>query len=693
MEVTKINGMTVKEALVKFSDTQVGLTDDAATRLHMAISGDHPSLWACSFSTRPLWGCEIPPSATVELELENQHNHDRRHEDAVVVTIPWTILYEGGDCNDPDGQCDAPEVKGELECEDFKDKADVSRTGRIYSDDDENDAEERYSTKLLSKGSYFSKGTEAWEGSHLDDMVWRPGPGGSLEVLETQDTAAAWAHKTAQGDTTAILRLASFKGERLALYTVMHELAALKAPRLLVDLRGNGGGHICHALELAYLISDSPLLKSPPLAYMDVRKSPTMDNLAQNQSEYYEDKPEYQFRPDNFLKDGVKGESYKSDAWYTDEDVSKYGGTNFSQTVPLNCEGFSSILEFNANFIDLKNHKMMSYSKDRVMILVDSHCGGTCATFARLMKAFGAAVTVKLGPGELGSFPGGMLTDTSGVACQFKAMGGYSPVQDFTLDGQVLSLPIAEIMDWDQGYATTTPQQLSSVHPDHNVPYTSPMADIDPQGALTAIYSSVVTKFAPGTGTGSYNSGTVEVDSTNDGLVAGMFFLGLFVGVCCVFCLGFVFVKQQEGGLDGMFGFCGSMCTDAFSACRSHTGYGNLATSEGQAHPPGSFAARVEACCNYCGNWRAWLPGMGSSSLQQQYQDLHLVNDSGAEMSFPMPPPSGQSEPSLTSEPAGGDWAQPAGDWGARPPAPRRDIEESGAENSGLLGEGETPRI
>ena len=38
------------------------------------------------------------------------------------------------------------------------------------------------------------------------------------------------------------------------------------------------------------------------------------------------------------------------------------------------------------------------------------------------MQSSGAAITTKLGMGELGSFPGGVLADTDGLACQFKAM-------------------------------------------------------------------------------------------------------------------------------------------------------------------------------------------------------------------------------------------------------------------------------
>ena len=68
----------------------MGLTKDSATRIHLAVTGDHPSLWACSFATRPMWGCEMPGEATTNFKF--------RHPTTGAVTtkdLTWTVYYKG----------------------------------------------------------------------------------------------------------------------------------------------------------------------------------------------------------------------------------------------------------------------------------------------------------------------------------------------------------------------------------------------------------------------------------------------------------------------------------------------------------------------------------------------------------------------------------------------------------------------
>jgi len=687
-EVTFVDGVPAETEFKSFAETQVGLTKDLGTRLHLAVTGDHPNLWACSFSTRPLWGCAMPTKPTTTLKFQ--------HPTTAAVTsteLTWTVYYQGDEYSDPDATVGELPVKPYPDCTDVQKAAGVSRTGREYSDDDEDAAESgRYSVKLLTKGAF------------LNTDVWRPGPGGSLQILDTFDSAAAWAHKAPDGSTTGILRLLSFKGEKFPLNQVLGRLASLNPARLVVDLRGNGGGHICHALELAYLLSNQ--FAKPPTAYVDVKKSPMMESMARNQSQFYDGHPEYQFRPDNFLRDEVSGAEHDSSAWYLGQTVNRNGAA-FSQRVAMNCEGFTSVLDFklDAGYGDhyrVKTHKLVSYPRERLMVLVDAHCGGTCATFARLMKTSGAAVTTKLGMGELGSFPGGMLADTDGLACQFKAMqskvsqaGSASyPFQDFMLQGEGLSLPIAELYSWAGGYPTDTPLELTQpVMADHTVPYSREMYDIDERDALTAVYSSVIRNFGAGTGTPLAPAGTVlNEEGSSSGTVVGYFFLGIFLGPLLVALCFVAVTKLQEGGVDGLCGFCREVCGDAWSSVSSHAGYGQLGSGDGaggttSAHAPGSFGAQAESICNSIGNWRAWMPGMGGSSLQQQYQDLHegppISHDN--QVHFPLqgleleggeeeedhlstdPPrrdvseasPLGHSSASLLERPPAGDWGNP----------------------------------
>eukprot|EP00286_Rhodomonas_abbreviata_P025551 CAMPEP_0181300836 /NCGR_PEP_ID=MMETSP1101-20121128/7101_1 /TAXON_ID=46948 /ORGANISM="Rhodomonas abbreviata, Strain Caron Lab Isolate" /LENGTH=1721 /DNA_ID=CAMNT_0023406097 /DNA_START=152 /DNA_END=5313 /DNA_ORIENTATION=+ len=78
---------------------------------------------------------------------------------------------------------------------------------------------------------------------------------------------------------TGVLTLRSFKEEELALHSVLEELAARKPADLLLDLRGNVGGELCHVFELAYIVSDA--FKSPEDAQrklaMHLRHSKSLD--------------------------------------------------------------------------------------------------------------------------------------------------------------------------------------------------------------------------------------------------------------------------------------------------------------------------------------------------------------------------------------------------------------------------------
>lgn len=53
-----------------------------------------------------------------------------------------------------------------------------------------------------------------------------------------------------------MLSLRSFEREELALHNVFGEIGATSPDSLMIDLRGNIGGELCHVFELAYLVSN-----------------------------------------------------------------------------------------------------------------------------------------------------------------------------------------------------------------------------------------------------------------------------------------------------------------------------------------------------------------------------------------------------------------------------------------------------
>ena len=192
------------------------------------------------------------------------------------------------------------------------------------------------------------------------------------------------------------------------------------------------------------------------------------------------------------------------------------------------------------------------------------------------------------------------------------------------LAGEAFSLPLAELYSWTGGYPADTPLELTPPpKPDHNVPYSREMYDVDEHDALTAVYSAAIANFGPDSGSPLAPPGTpsiVEEEGASTGTVVGYFFLGLFLGPLLVAGLFVMVTKLQEGGLDGLCGFCAETCRDAWAvtcgAVSSHAGYGQLAGGEAAdtgtgAHPPGSFGAQLEVLCNTLGNWRAWIPGTG----------------------------------------------------------------------------------
>merc|ERR1711865_816253 len=106
----------------------------------------------------------------------------------------------------------------------------------------------------------------------------------SLTVLDSYPHIAAYAHTEGNGVKTGIMRIASFHGEAAEVHAVMMELTALQPNRIVIDLRTNGGGHTCHAMQLAYLVSGLFGDSSDPKSFFVFKKSAMMKMFASNQS-------------------------------------------------------------------------------------------------------------------------------------------------------------------------------------------------------------------------------------------------------------------------------------------------------------------------------------------------------------------------------------------------------------------------
>ena len=88
------------------------------------------------------------------------------------------------------------------------------------------------------------------------------------------------------GERNGVLALRTFVEAQLAVHGVLAELAAARIDSLLLDVRGNTGGDLCHIYDLAYLLSNQ--LNSPDDAQerlaLHVRQSRMLDDLVYGQS-------------------------------------------------------------------------------------------------------------------------------------------------------------------------------------------------------------------------------------------------------------------------------------------------------------------------------------------------------------------------------------------------------------------------
>ena len=256
-EVLEVDGVSAQEAFTAFANTGVGFSPDDATRFDLAVRGDMPTLWACSFGTRSLASCGIPPTPSIQIKLKCPHKGDEK-----TVTLMWTVMYFGKDCDTSEplseayselGSCSSHSPKNWLNC-DLYNLARTAEQGHwAYSDDDFGMED----VAVSLHHSWFPH-KELMDSSALSTTShtvhwWK---GMSLTVLDSYPHIAAYAHTEGNGVKTGIMRIASFHGEATEVHAIMMELAALQPSRILIDLRTNGGGHVCHAMQLAYLVSE-----------------------------------------------------------------------------------------------------------------------------------------------------------------------------------------------------------------------------------------------------------------------------------------------------------------------------------------------------------------------------------------------------------------------------------------------------
>ena len=90
--------------------------------------------------------------------------------------------------------------------------------------------------------------------------------------------------------------------------------------------------------------------------------------------------------------------------------------------VGMNCERYSSLLDYYSASTKMVTRKMLQFDKKRIQVLVNAQCIGACAVFARLASQEGFATVVGIGIDSVGTAPAAISGDIDGLVCQQKGM-------------------------------------------------------------------------------------------------------------------------------------------------------------------------------------------------------------------------------------------------------------------------------
>jgi len=609
-EVLEIDGRKAENAVKDFADSQVGFSPDEKTRIDLAVHGDYPTLWACSLAVRSLAMCEKPTSDTTTIKLRNPQDHSQE----TTIALKWTIMYFGSDCESTSqDSCTMHWAKNKdwLNCDIYQ-AARGSEKGHLSIDDmSDFDLAVELHHKWFDHKDLMISSTLS-ETSHTTHQAH----GMTLTVLDSYEHVAAYAHLDQEGTKTGILRVASFHGEAAEFHAVMMEMAALNPSRLVIDLRTNGGGHVCHAMQLAYLVSNKFASRSDAQTFFDFRRTALMESYATNQSFYTSAHPEFSVAPPNFL--GEDHTAFSDDSWYT---ASSDGDSDYTQTVSMNCERYSSLLEFYVNNEMKHTRKLFqNFGQDRIQVLVDSQCVGACALFARMAQQAEFGVVIGVGTETVGTAPAGISTDLDGLYCQWLGMklqdGMISPMPN---DGQNLVFPLTRLHKFKKLDDRRSNTMDSIMKPDRILSAGTYRPDFVEGKWYSGmeLYCDAIATFNPSTS--EFKAGCPHcTEECSGGMSAGWAFFWILFGIVLVpLCGGIIFYFSKHGcSADSVLGICSSCKEFCMNLCGSRweRSYGSLSGDPSEGMPS------VGCCQGF--DWRSYVPGMKGSALEDQYSGL-----------------------------------------------------------------------
>jgi hypothetical protein len=189
---------------------------------------------------------------------------------------------------------------------------------------------------------------------------------------------------------------------------------------IIIDLRGNGGGWICLAMELLRVMFPGPSSSpgTPPQGELfDIKSSPLLNQLATAASQIPRDVYSI-FSPWKYLNPSSL-QPYSDTTWLN-PGIGYTRGGRFGY--------YSKMVTDDCSMVDIPVFdQKYRWDPSRVLVLTDGTCGSACALFARNLQERKQATTMTVGgiesdPMMVASFIGGLVYDLPSLLEELKLL-------------------------------------------------------------------------------------------------------------------------------------------------------------------------------------------------------------------------------------------------------------------------------
>ncbi|OQR94647.1 hypothetical protein ACHHYP_01013 [Achlya hypogyna] len=367
-DVIAIDGKSAIDALRDFANTEIGLLKDDGTRFNMAVTGFETGRgW---FVFRPLASFDIPKDDAVSYTLVHP-----------TTGATKTLSYRWLGVNGAAFPGRTPP------------RSNSHRLEHLFA---------RLKRHLTHHNFLDEKPTVAFH--WLNDDV------GVLSITQFSPS----------GDEDANLWTAYFGAN---ITTALAEFTALGGKKLVLDLRGNGGGDICLGYAtIRYLFPGlDPLGPREGVgphseAVYHLKQTPLFELLAragENQSRINPLAARSEWVPNQWF-DAATKRQYRDASWMTATSDNQHPTLgNVSQGVYYGCSAYDALFQ-------APGTSFPGLPKEDIVLVSHGYCGSTCSVFSSFIQMHDLAQTVAFGgylgqPQQFFSFPGGQVYNSISV--------------------------------------------------------------------------------------------------------------------------------------------------------------------------------------------------------------------------------------------------------------------------------------